>query len=761
MTNRLPSWAPLFLIAITLVIVFHRLLLGEVFFWGLPSLQFYPWRDLAFDMLRNGQLPLWNPYNGAGAPLLANYQSALLYPLSWSGYVLPLASTMSVTAALHLFIAAWGMWAFTGRLGLPILGRGVSALAFGMTGYLVARLGTYPTVSSAAWMPWVLWAALGILKDKQLRHVGWLGLVVGLQLLAGHAQTTWYSMLLVGLFTLFWLIQQRSRDGWQRLGLVIGGLLLGGIIAAAQLIPTAELLLSSARSGGVELDFAMNFSYGPVRSFNFVSPNFFGNPGNGTFLTEGAFFEDAVFIGLLPLIAAFAGVIGWILRQVRKDLDSPPFFVTVPFWLVIAIVAFVFALGDNTPIFPFLFKHVPTFDLFQAPVRWHIWTVFALSVLAGIGTQAWGRGHWLFFGTRLATAAGIGAALLAVFVAPAIIPTPENPDTEQAIQVLIQAVVVTGLLGAGAGVLTLLQPERDHRNFRWWSLAVLVFVAVDLGWAAQGLNPTITPEFFERQPDSASTEKRAYWPEDAERETVFETYLLFDDYQYAVDHWREFRASQAPNLNLIDRWHLLNNFEPLKVGHYAQYIDLVEAQRADADGLLQAAGVDVVYNNAGGAVELGQPAARAWFVEAACWHDTEASLIAALTDENWQPFRQVHLLGAGDCPALSESVEETGTVTLLEDFGNRVGLQVDTAVTGWLVLADTFYPGWNVLVDGQPTTIQRANLMFRAVPIPAGSLTVEFVYRPPWLVPGFILSLAGVVVMLVLFRRRDPDIANA
>jgi hypothetical protein len=282
MNRRLPAWAPLLILGLTLALLFHRLLLGEVLFWGLPSLQFYPWREYSFDMLRHGSLPLWNPYNGAGAPLIANYQSALFYPLNWLGFILPLSMALSLTAVLHLFIAAWGMWLFAGRLGLPMLGRGVSALAFGLSSYLVARLGTYPMIAAAAWMPWTLWAVLGIVQQKRLHAVGLLALLSGLQLLAGHAQISWYSMLLLGLFTLFWLLRNRSKDGWQRLILVVAGLLLGGAIAAIQLMPTVELLLSSQRSGGVDFDFAMNYSYGLPRALNLISPNFFGSPADGT-----------------------------------------------------------------------------------------------------------------------------------------------------------------------------------------------------------------------------------------------------------------------------------------------------------------------------------------------------------------------------------------------------------------------------------------------------------------------------------------------
>ncbi|NWG17856.1 MAG: hypothetical protein HXY41_14605, partial [Chloroflexi bacterium] len=379
---------PLLVLAGTLAVVFHRLLIGEVFFWGLPALQFVPWRQLAFDTLRDGYLPLWNAYSGAGAPLFANYQSALLYPFNWPGFVLPLAWQMSVTAVLHLFIAGWGMWAFTGRLGVPALGRGLSALAFGLSAYLTARLGTYPIISAAAWLPWLLWALLGVLIRGRRRDLAWLALFSGLQLLAGHAQTAWYSLLLVGAFAA-WITFTRRPANWRRLALAAGSLLLGAGIAGLQLLATGELLLQSQRSGGVGYDFAMNFSYDWKRTLNFLSPNVFGSPGDGTYITDGAFFEDAVYIGLIPLVSALAAALAWVWRRLRR-LERLAYFDTAPFWLLVVIVGFALALGKNAPIFPFLYEYIPTFDLFQAPVRWHIWTVFGLSALAGMGAGVWG-----------------------------------------------------------------------------------------------------------------------------------------------------------------------------------------------------------------------------------------------------------------------------------------------------------------------------------------------------------------------------------
>jgi hypothetical protein len=562
------------------------------------------------------------------------------------------------------------------------------------------------------------------------------------------------------------------------LALVIGGLVVGAGIAAIQLLPTAELLGTSQRSGGVDFEFAMNFSYSPARTLNLLSPNVFGNPGDGHFVTEGAFFEDAVYIGLLPLFASIAAVIGWIVQLFQRKsgttsdeshaydpemgeistfvrLESPAdglsVFATVPFWLTIVIVSFVFGLGQTTPIYPFLFNNVPTFDLFQAPVRWHIWMVLGLSVLAGIGTQAWGRGYWLFFGTRLAIAGGVGAAFLAIFVAPQFLDVASNTG----LQVLISAVALTGILGAVAGALTLLQPERESHRYGWWAFAVLVFIAADLIWAAQGLNPTVPAMFYDRLAAGEDTSARAYWPADVEEYVDFEKYLQFKDYRVAVDNWQAFRASGVPNLNLLDRSYLLNNFDPLQVGHFAAYLDLIEANPQSRDALLQAAGVNAIYNRDEVRETLGYVAVRAWFVESICWHRDEAALKEGLL--NGQPLRQANLIGTAGCPELPSTAQPPGEILNFQDDVNSIALEVRTQTGGLLVLADTDYPGWMAQIDGSPTRILRVNGAFRAVEVPAGASRVEFIYHPSWLLPGILITVISLLVMLMLFRLQSPN----
>lgn len=739
MLKRTDSRLPLLLLAVTLIVVHHRLLLGEVFFWGLPSLQFYPWREYAFSLIREGQLPLWNPFNGAGAPLFANYQSALLYPFNWLGYFLPLAETTSIVNVLHLFIAGWGMWRLTGALGANGIGRGVSAFAFGMTNYLVARLGTFPIINAAVWLPWMVWATHDLLTTGNRRSAAWLALFAALQLLAGHAQTTWYSMGIVGLFALWYGLGNRPVR-WLRLAAVAGCIILGAGVAALQLSATAELLGQSQRSGGVDYWTAMNFSYGPARTLNFLSPMIFGTPADGSYFTQGAYFEDAVYIGLIPLIAALVAVFSW-----RRKRSTEPLAKYVPFLVGIVVVGYVLALGQYSPVFPFLFEHIPTFDLFQAPVRWHLWTVFGLSVLAGIGATWWQRGgRW----TTRFTVACFGMAVVSLALMPFI------GVGNSASGVLVRALLVMSIFGALAGLLTLRKPTTQSPRYGRWTLVVFVVIAVDLGIASWGLNPTVPAAELYRQREDEPL-PRSYWGREIERAIRYNAFFRFDDYRDAADQWQEIRDSQLPNLNLLDRFPLFNNFDPLLDGNYVRYLDLLEANRLARNRLLAAAGINGTFDRNGEVSPLDEESVQARYLYSICWHETESELVNAMLDSEWDFARQAHMLGDAGCEPVDADEPTAGRLTPDRITANEVTLTVDMKRDGWLILADTDYPGWQATVDGEPTPIYRANLMFRAVQVSRGEHTVRFEYRPGWLVPGALVSGASLIVLLLLFRLKN------
>jgi uncharacterized membrane protein YfhO len=85
----------------------------------------------------------------------------------------------------------------------------------------------------------------------------------------------------------------------------------------------------------------------------------------------------------------------------------------------------------------------------------------------------------------------------------------------------------------------------------------------------------------------------------------------------------------------------------------------------------------------------------------------------------------------------------------LQDAANRVTIRAVLDAPGYLVLADTWYPGWRATVDGEPAEILRANYAFRAVWLEAGEHVVEMVYRPLSVIGGGAVSLAALVLLAV------------
>jgi hypothetical protein len=132
--------------------------------------------------------------------------------------------------------------------------------------------------------------------------------------------------------------------------------------------------------------------------------------------------------------------------------------------------------------------------------------------------------------------------------------------------------------------------------------------------------------------------------------------------------------------------------------------------------------------------------------------NAEAAL-AALADPAFDPSLSV-ILEADDKPPDSRALGPL----------SPAGIQLDVTFDkpGWLLLSDTYYPGWAAAVDGAPAPILHGDYAFRAVAVPAGAHTVTFDYQPSSLRTGLWLSGLGAIfiVLLGLAAFRPPGRAG-
>jgi Bacterial membrane protein YfhO len=103
---------------------------------------------------------------------------------------------------------------------------------------------------------------------------------------------------------------------------------------------------------------------------------------------------------------------------------------------------------------------------------------------------------------------------------------------------------------------------------------------------------------------------------------------------------------------------------------------------------------------------------------------------------------------AADLSAVSELVPGS-RVESLTDSGNAVTIRANSPQPGWLILSDTFYPGWQATIDGTSVEIQIANEAFRAIEFPAGDHTIEFQYQPRSVLIGLSVSLMSLAIIVM------------
>jgi hypothetical protein len=210
------------------------------------SIVMQPWLHFAGERLQEGQLPIWNPNNYAGQPMVGTYQSAYFWPLNWVYFAAPSWHFFSWSALLRLWAAGMFTFLFLRAIGVRAGASLVGALGFALSGFMVAWLGHMHT-HVALFLPAFLWATERLAKSPTMRRTAVLGLLIGGALLAGHLQTAVHLAGALILYTLF-----RARFSVQGYKLNMRGVtlvgaagLLGITLAMPQLLPFFDYLGTS------------------------------------------------------------------------------------------------------------------------------------------------------------------------------------------------------------------------------------------------------------------------------------------------------------------------------------------------------------------------------------------------------------------------------------------------------------------------------------------------------------------------------------
>ena len=733
------------------------LLYGKVIFWGTASLQFIPWYQFFFDSLLQGDFPLWNPYNGMGVPFIANHQSAVFYPIIWVlfifyllGHVEGLSFGVTLLIPLHLFIGGLGIMRILEKFEISNFSQLMGGLLFAFSGYILTRLSFISMVWTYAWLPWVIFMCLQL---KPINHQGSLtkliklSIFLSLQLLAGHAQTSYYTIMFGGIVVLFYNFNTFYSQ-IKKFVVYISATILSIIVSAVQIFPTAEFLMQSQRSTEVGYEFAVSLSLWPARLLTILFGNFWGNPNYGRFLSGGNFWEENLYAGVFPVVTLI--ILIWVLFwKTRKRQIPDKQKKVIPFLFAILVFSLLFSFGKFFPLFPFLYKYIPTFSLFQAPVRFLIIYFFAFSLLFGFGVNVWILSKFNHKKTIIILVVFGTLFFLSLF---GKIFQQTIPDA------LINSILVGSIPGLFFGFLTLIK-DKSWINLSQIKMIFGVIMIGDL------LFHNFLWENFQSVNIFANINQKQ---ENSEHERVFirdqdENFLKFNvffrpDRLQPLVNYEKIPPDFIPETNLLNhRYAMINNFDPLQPIKYTEFWnwlnDLGVDEQIAINSMVGANRIVEIDPNSLDFISEKTIDAKALVQWYGCevYSDEEETLATLLAYEIEDPEnRCVFVDDLSNTISSEEFSGESAQITFSTPSVNSIVVDYTSDSAGWIVIRQNWFPGWEAILDGKEAlTIENVDYLFQGVIVPAGKHSIEFTYKPKSFFTGLFFSIISAILILI------------
>jgi len=710
-------------------------LLGDQYDSFIPQHQFVQRRILA------GDFPLWNPHLGCGMPNLAAIQGALLFPIQLILSPVHPFYASGIAAFIKLLLTGIFTILYARCLGVSHAAALLSGLVFSLCGFMIVWLG-HPHVNCAIWLPLLLYFLERQFKEpsaaRALRSWAGFALAYGFMLLGGHPPTVIHLTVGIFVYFLFRLASNRGRSAMRRSGLFLCSLAAGALLAAPQIIPYLEYYRESSTIEASAAQARWSIHLSPKTLIHVLLPHASGSPAAGFedlqvplgLQAKDNFNERTGYVGIVPLFLALVAV---ACRRCRFS------------YFFLAAVTLSLLVVYGAPPLPMLIKMLPVLNSVNH-VRLWLFAEFGLAVLAGLGLDVLSRIEnrrrtaFLAAGFSIASVAGI--LWFSRILAPKLATLPEP-----ARDFLLQQLVVFGC-GLLALAVAAFRPVGLKPRF---ALAVCIgWTAFDLLWFGMGYNPAIPLERY--YPQTPAIE---FLQKESSLSRILGAGSTLEPNTAAVYGLDDVRGSDFITVRRYEE--LITG----KAGDFLFYGSAPEQPVAlpllNTKFLLLPEPADLnpdqfelVYSNEIAIYRFRQCLERALVVFDHEVVPDPSVILARVRTEGFDPRRSLLLEENPDrdpVPTGTGIPGKDATVRITRYQPDEVVIEASMPKPGFLLLLDTYFPGWKASVDGRRTRIYRADYNFRAVALPPGRSTVRFVYRPDSLLIGCAMSAASLVLL--------------
>jgi hypothetical protein len=710
---------------------------------------FQPQIQFLANALHSGQSPFWTPNVFAGSPQVADPQSMIFSPAFLLAYFSDAPSFRAVDAYSFLLLGLAGfsvLMIFRDKGWHPVAGF-FAAITAAFGGTAVWRIQYLKQVEAYAFFLLCLWLLSRALERRSLTYGVLSGLAAGLLVIEPGQIALLGCYILTAYVLVHWF---RAQNRFSAIKGNILPLLGGGV--AATLIASVPILLtylfvSASSRPAFEFAEAARGALHPASLLTFVIGDLYGaadksidywGPGawnwNAHYLSMSENMGQMYF-GALPALLLLIGIFRRVLfaREVRL-------------YTITGAVLLIFCLSWYTPLFKLMFDYVPGIQMFRRPSD----ASYQLGAMVAIVT-----GYVLHrFLTdlpqaRLPREVPWGVAVLAALFATAVAIAVWRGYLKEAIEPMIVAVVALSIAAATLYAL---------RRRSWGSVAyalplVAIVSVIDLAYH-NGMNPstaedpevlaflkpTTTNETIRFLKANVRTGQGSVW-----RDRVEMTGLGVEWPNVSLVHGLDHTLGYNP-LRLEEAIEAAGMHENVAETRQREFTPLFASYRspmANMLGLRYIAVHDpiekvdkklrpgtfplVARTREAYIYENPDVLPRVMFVPG--WR--RANFLGMIKSGEWPEFdpKQTVLLEKKP-PFEDDGSPAGGSVSLAKYENTVVEITVDATSAGTVVLNDVWHPWWTATVDGAPVDIVRANVLFRAVFVPAGRHTVRFEFKP-------------------------------
>lgn len=727
--------------------------------------QIYPFKILAIEIFKKFQLPIWNPYNGAGMPLLATMHTGLLNPFNILFFIFPNYLAWTIFLIIQpLFIGIF-TYLYCQKLKLNHISSLFASLSFVFSGFVIVRIiyGDYDYAILT--LPLFLYLIESNLPNFSSKKILFIPFIVFLLFTSVQPQIIFYILTFI-LFYFIYRLKQLKLFQLKSFISFLSLILIGIGLSAIQLIPTIELFRNASINS-----FSSRFIFDrfllPIQHLiTIFIPNYFGNQATYNYWGKSDYIETITYLGIIPCFFAYIGI---IIKKTKSINVINFFFIATIITILLTLDWFGTRLLFSFPI-PILGTSIPSRIFFL--------TTFSLCILAAFGFEKL-KSEITLSRSLIYKLSPFVLFVLLLFIVT-LVTFKTNLDCHNEfikncrIIALRNTLVEIAVSGIGGFLIILLFIFRQNK-LRNLLLFFIILLVIGIGlYNSNKYLPFSTKETFLPTNNLISNiqnkigYERIFGIGSANIKTNFATYFHFYDPNYYDPLYNKrygelvSYANTGKFIEVLPRSDVEINSEINltldKLFRRNRLLDILgtKYQIYKKSELKKEKNIEnIIWQDDKWLIlENKNVLPRFYLVKNYEVIQDDKQLLKTLFDSSFNPKDTVLLEKKPNIINL-KSIKKAGQkVKLLKYEENYLKIKVESSENALLVVSDNYYPGWQAYINEKETPIYRANYTFRAIDVPKGESTIEFRYEPYSIKIGIIISSTFLLLYILVTSKK-------